>query len=570
MSMIGLPGGGIPPALQQNPASITRRPMDVEDYVDLARRHKSWILGPTFLGLVVSVVVAFLWPDTFTSRATMRVLPPTVPQNVIGSASTLQIGQRLEGLRTQILSRGNLQALILDSKLNLYPKLRNTMTLEDAVDKMAKDVKIEFLGLTDMITARRVPTAFEVRFSYPDRFIAQRVVLKIVGDLTQQNTVLQSDSARGTSLFVGDELKEAEKELATQTEAMAKFKVENAGRLPESANSNAAQMSSLQMRINAADDKVARLQAQRNTLQTALETQQDWQTLVAQGPEESAPVVTLRGQALARLDEQIRMEQARLDTLLQSYSDSWPTVKTSRQLLNSLIKQRDEEQARQEASQPVADQGQKKGVSQYQLAQMKTFEGRVAQIKTEMSNITAEIASANREKGDLDKQMQNMQARIDSGPEVERRYAQLSRDMELAKNRYQDLKIKSTVTETAKNLEDRGLGERLDLVDPATVPQNPSEPNRWQITGVGVVIGILLGFGMAAAREARDTSLKNLKDVRAYTNLPVLTSIPLLESALLVRRRRRLAWLGWSSAVIVGILVMAAAVFYYYAPHASA
>ena len=63
--------------------------------------------------------------------------------------------------------------------------------------------------------------------------------------------------------------------------------------------------------------------------------------------------------------------------------------------------------------------------------------------------------------------------------------------------------------------------------------------------------------------------MKNLKDVRAYTNLPVLSSIPLLENALLVRRKRRLLWLAWSSAIIFGSIAMSAAAYYYYFGHAT-
>ena len=69
---------------------------------------------------------------------------------------------------------------------------------------------------------------------------------------------------------------------------------------------------------------------------------------------------------------------------------------------------------------------------------------------------------------------------------------------------------------------------------------------------------------MAGVKEMKDTSLKNLKDVRAYTNLPVLSSIPLLENALLVRRKRRLFWLGWSTAVIIGTIAMSSSMYYYY------
>ncbi len=30
--------------------SITRRTMDVEDYIDVFRRHRGWIIGPAFAG----------------------------------------------------------------------------------------------------------------------------------------------------------------------------------------------------------------------------------------------------------------------------------------------------------------------------------------------------------------------------------------------------------------------------------------------------------------------------------------------------------------------------------------
>jgi hypothetical protein len=62
----------------------------------------------------------------------------------------------------------------------------------------------------------------------------------------------------------------------------------------------------------------------------------------------------------------------------------------------------------------------------------------------------------------------------------------------------------------------------------------------------------------------KDTSLKNLKDVRAYTNLPVLSSVPLLENALLVRRKRRLFWLAWSASFIFGTLAMSASMYYHF------
>lgn len=103
------------------------------------------------------------------------------------------------------------------------------------------------------------------------------------------------------------------------------------------------------------------------------------------------------------------------------------------------------------------------------------------------------------------------------------------------------------------------------MLDPANVPQQPTEPNRYMIIGSGVGIGAIVGMFIVAAREMKDTTLKSLKDVRAYTQLTVLGSVPLLENDLVVRRRRRLTWLAWSTACLAGILVMAVSVVFYFA-----
>lgn len=82
--------------------------------------------------------------------------------------------------------------------------------------------------------------------------------------------------------------------------------------------------------------------------------------------------------------------------------------------------------------------------------------------------------------------------------------------------------------------------------------------------GFGSLAGLLFGLAVAGTREARDTSLKNLKDVRAYANMPLLGSIPLLENDIIVRRRRRIEWLTWTMVFLTGAALMSAAILYYY------
>jgi uncharacterized membrane protein YgdD (TMEM256/DUF423 family) len=120
----------------------------------------------------------------------------------------------------------------------------------------------------------------------------------------------------------------------------------------------------------------------------------------------------------------------------------------------------------------------------------------------------------------------------------------------------------------ATEVESRQQGETLEILEQPIMPTAPFSPKREIIIVAGLIIGIGIGVGVASAREIRDTSLKNLKDVRAYTRLTVLGSIPLLENDFVVRRRRRLGWLAWAAALLLGILLMTGSVVYYYTSRA--
>ena len=185
-------------------------------------------------------------------------------------------------------------------------------------------------------------------------------------------------------------------------------------------------------------------------------------------------------------------------------------------------------------------------------------------LKTEMQNLNVQMDEKVKQIQELSRMIANYQARVEGSPQLEGQYVALTRDLSLAKQSYEDLHRRNEVSETAKDLEEHKAGENLEVLDPASDPQAPSEPNRPQMAAMGAGLGLMLGIVLAGAQEMKNTSLKNLKDVRAYTNLPVLSSIPLLENALLVRRKRRLLWLAWSSAIIFGSIVMSAAAYYNY------
>ena len=115
--------------------------MDVEDYIDILRRHRSWIAGPAFAGLVIAVMTAFFWPDTYISDAAIRVLPSTVPERYVAANVNLQVGQRIASMYQQLTSRDRLLNLIRTNAL--YPRKFGRVVDDDLVDEMRGSIFLQ-------------------------------------------------------------------------------------------------------------------------------------------------------------------------------------------------------------------------------------------------------------------------------------------------------------------------------------------------------------------------------------------------------------------------------------------
>ena len=85
--------------------SVSRRALDVEDYIDIMRRHRGWIFGPFLLCLVGSVVGAYLWPETYQSQSVVKIVPQQVPENMVQAAVNQVMSDRVNAMAETILAR---------------------------------------------------------------------------------------------------------------------------------------------------------------------------------------------------------------------------------------------------------------------------------------------------------------------------------------------------------------------------------------------------------------------------------------------------------------------------------
>jgi len=81
----------------------------------------------------------------------------------------------------------------------------------------------------------------------------------------------------------------------------------------------------------------------------------------------------------------------------------------------------------------------------------------------------------------------------------------------------------------ATSLAHQQEGEQFRVLDPPSLPANPSFPNKIKFIGGGLGAGLALGLGILYVLMASDQTLHTEKDVLDCLKLPVLTSIPILE-----------------------------------------
>ncbi|MBC7925357.1 MAG: hypothetical protein H7039_06830 [Bryobacteraceae bacterium] len=540
----------------------SRRSLDLEDYLDILRRHAAWILGPAFAGLVVAVVVAFLWSDTYVSAATIRVVPPQVPSNLVQTNVVSDMSTRINSMYQTISSTSQLTNLI--NVYNLYPRDRQRKPMLDVVEQMRRSVRLG--NVMSVGGDGRGIGAFQISFKYENRVLAQKVTADLVSRFMSENTRERTTQSVLTTQFLKDQLESAKKELDEVDSKLSTYRQSYQGRLPEQAGQNQMQLNNLEQRVGNINGALARISQDKLILESDLRSLKSQRASLIPAPE--SMVQRRRNAAIDAQDREILHLEIRLANLQERYKDTWPEVRNTVTQLGVARKVRDKLLAReqnQQANEVAAAESGTKQSDPVVEREQRVLDASIERIETLRKAKDMELAGYSKELENVNAKIRGMQERISASPASEQQYVELLREQGLVKAKYEDYNRKRSQSAVSEELERRQQGETLELLDPASLPQTPTQPKRPMIMAAGFGAGLALGIALAGAREARDNTLKNLKDVRAYTQLNVLGSIPLLENDLVVRRRRRLAWLAWSTACLVGILIMTGSVFYYYA-----
>lgn len=470
--------------------------------------------------LAGAMTIAVSLPSIYRSGATVLVERQQVSETFVRPSVTGELDTRLQTISQEILSRARLGALI--DRFDLYPDVRRRVSREAAIERARRDIQVELRGVEQ--TGGRGPTiAFTVSFRGRDPDTVARVANALASFYVEQNLKIRERQATDTTQFLDVQLQETKRRLDEEEQRISEFKRRHIGELPEQVAVNLATLE----RMN------TQLALNNNSQMRAVERRTALAEQLAGGEPLRAGDEDIPAARLARL----RLELAQMQRL---YSEKYPDV----------IRLKAEIAA---AEQQLAEAGPSAPA-----------EPAVPGLQKSLSELDAEISALKTEEQRLQRAIAAYQRRVEAAPEREQEFQEMSRDYRATKERYDSMLKRYQDAQVAQDMERRQSGEEFRLLDPAIPARGPSAPNRNRVA----LLGALFSIGAAAAAvvlaERLDTSFHTVDDLRAFTRIPVLVTIPRIVSAAdSNRRRRRLGLAAVSIPLGLALVVLAS----YYVAH---
>jgi protein tyrosine kinase modulator len=484
---------------------VKHRELNFDDYVAIVRRRRRLIILPAILGAAVGCLLSLVLPPRYTSHTLVLVEQPIVPDSYVKPVVSEDLNQHLASMQEQILSRTHLQPLV--EKFGLYEKDAKRVPMEQLVERLRKSIKVTPLNPMPGTRSPELP-GFNVDVTLGEARLAQQICTEITSMFMEQNLRLHQQRAEDTTQFLVKQLGEAKVKLDEQDAKLAAFQGRYLGELPDDEKNNLTLLLGMSPQLEAATQALNQAQQEKAFTESMLSQQlAAWQS-------------SQQGQNPQTLEQQLDNDRNLLLTLQTRYTERHPDIVKLKNDIAELQKKI------QEA--PAQDQGQ---LSEQKAKTPRSEPPQIQQLRAQLHQIELTISQRKQEQRQLQRQIATLQSRIQLSPIVQQQFKALTRDHQTALDFYNDLLKKRNESEMATELERRQQGEQFRVLDPPSLPERPSFPNRTLFSLGGLGAGLAVGLGMAQLAESRDKSMRTKRDVEFYLGARTLALIPSFEPA---------------------------------------
>jgi polysaccharide biosynthesis transport protein len=498
--------------------------------VEMVRRRKVLALGVFAAVIAAAVSFALFLPDLYRATAIVLVDRP-VAEAFVRPAVAGELESRLHVIKQEILSRERLSGVI--ERFNLYPELRKDGAIESALDRTRDDIQVEQTG-PEQVSGRTKTVAFRLHYAGRDRATVADVTNAIAAFYVQQNDHIRAQEAAQTTQFLKAQLEDAKKELDLQEQSVKTYNTRHVGQLPQQFELNLASLDRMntQLRLNG--------ERQLRAIEERARMADD--AMILEGT--TATPLTPAG------------EPDRVRERLDKLKDELRQVETQFTSKHPDVQRLKDEIARIERRQPTEPEPKETAAAPSEATE--TVSRLRRSRRQSITALDAELEKLKEEETRLRASIGGVEGRLQSMPERQQELSVVSRDRQTAKDLYDSLLKRYEEAQLAESMETDRQGERFRILEAAVAPEGPSAPNRPFILVLGLLAAIGLAGVAVVAAEQIDTSFHSLDELKSFTSVPVLATVPAIADG-----RGRVVWraafVSASILIVVGLSATAAA-----------
>lgn len=531
--------------------------------------------------LLLSLTIAFLWPPTYKSTATILIEEQEIPTDLVRSTITSYADQRIETIKQQVMSRTTLWKVV--EQFNLYSDLRKSNPVEEVVKRFIKDIEVEVISADVVDKRTQHPTkatiAFTVAYQSKSPELAQNVANELTSLFLGENLKSRERQAQEATTFLQQEADNLAKHIGEIDDKIASFKQRAQGALPELMPLNQQLMNQADRELMDVDQQIRTLEERKNYLEGELATIKP-----------NTPMISASGERILDSSERLRSLRAEFAGASANLSPDHPDIQKMKQEIEALEKETGlhpdvEEASKQlvEARASLATVSERLGLQHpdvvrtqrriaaleqevrrlrsvpYQNSAVRPENPAYINLQTQLNSATSTLDALKKTRTDVKRRLQDYATRLERTPEMEPDYLVLTRDRDTSGQKYQDIRSRLLEARVSEGLEVQRKGERFSLIDPPSLPEKPDKPNRLAIVMLGCILAVGGGIASGAAAESLDHSIRSPEQLAQLTQMFPLAIVPFMPNeedlSKAVRHRRLIKSAGVGALVTILLLL---------------
>ncbi len=464
----------------------------------------------------IGVALAIKLPTTYSATARMLVEAPQIT-NLPGQIQT-NSAEQLEVIQQRLMTRANL--IDIANRRNVFERGKSPDSIVSGM-RGATEIKRS--------SGRNRATLMTITFEAGSPQTVANVVNDYVTLVLNENARDRELRAASNLAFFTQEVDRLNTELDLQSERIVAFKSANAGALPDSLDYRLNRETLVQERVARSEREIAGLQDQR--------------TRIIQVYEATGRIQVGQEQQLSPAERRLNELRAQLESQRLVYSDTNPRVR----VLLTQIAQLEAEVAAQTGADEQEEESQE---SILNIA--------LAQIDSQIEQREQTLAD---DRAELEELRTSIEATAANGIALDA----LERDYDNAQLQYNQAIERRDQAQVSEQIELSARGQRITVIEQASVPNAPSSPNRPLVAMGGVGAGLVAMAALFFLLELMNRTIRRPVELTAALGVTPLATIPYMQT----RRAfwtRRLLKLTLLLAVIVAVPVALWAVDTYYRP----